>query len=146
MSEVASKTFEECAEDKTGTVYYDYYDDMVRIVIMRGPASVNCYLGVPLSHPIAGQDYDSLPVECHGGLTFSRAGKEGYLPTDMFWYGFDYAHGGDKSFYDLRPEMAKYNHSKDIAWTPEMIKKDIWSAVWSFQKLIKLAEAIRREP
>jgi hypothetical protein len=41
-------------------------------------------------------DYDKVPVECHGGLTFA-----GYFPknkgiyTKGWWIGWDYAHAGD---------------------------------------------------
>jgi hypothetical protein len=130
--------FVECAGHKVGTVYYDYFDDGARVMIKRGPASINCYLGVPLSHPLAGFSYEDLPVQCHGGLTYSNPGS-GDFPADFFWYGYDYAHCDDASFYDL-----EHPHDRESSkqWTPEDVKNDSWDATYSIRKLMRLAEAI----
>lgn len=133
-----SDRFVECASHKTGTVYYDYFDEGVRVLVMRGPASVNCYLGVPLPHPLAGFSYDDLPVECHGGLTYGTEGQ-GDFPADFFWYGYDYGHCDDASFYELQYSVSNENGKQ---WTPEDVKNDSWSAVYSFKKLMRLAETV----
>ncbi len=132
--------FIECAGDAPGKIYFDYFDEGVRILILRGPSSVNCYLGIPSKHPLAGFSYDDLLVECHGGLTFAKEGDGTLFPSEYFWYGYDYGHAGDASFYDLRPEFGL--RKDDKAWTPEEIKSDSWSAVNSFRKLMRIAEAI----
>jgi hypothetical protein len=131
------KRFIECAAEPTGTIYFDYFDEGIRIVIMRGPASVNTYLGIPLGHPLAGYGYDDVPVECHGGLTYS-GNKIKNLPEGYWWYGYDYCHCDDMAFHDLtyRPD------SEDKPWTPEEIKADVWSATYSLRRLMKLAESI----
>lgn len=41
------------------------------------------YVTLPETHPDTGKDYDQLPIEVHGGLTFGDGGK----------FGFDCAHG-----------------------------------------------------
>lgn len=46
--------------------------------------------------------------DCHGGLTFSGAGAEGYpIESEGWWFGFDCAHAGDGALEpfpeDLRP-------------------------------------------
>lgn len=48
------------------------------------------YVIVPPGHPWFGQDYDSIAVECHGGLTFSDSTGFG-----AWCVGFDCAHAGD---------------------------------------------------
>lgn len=49
----------------------------------------NGYVFLPPGHPYHGVRYDSIPVEVHGGLTFSEAEGE-------FWkVGFDTAHWND---------------------------------------------------
>ena len=136
--------FRECAADKQGTTYFDYYDEGVRILILRGPCSVCCYFGVPSDHPLAGHSYEQLPVQCHGGFTFGWNVKDGDrtgFPAG-YWYGFDYGHGDDRSFYDLDREMpACFKDS--VEWTPEMVKKDIWRALYDFKHLMRLAEEIQ---
>jgi hypothetical protein len=140
MKNDAMERFRECAEDTQSKIYFDYFDEGVRVLIIRGPASVNCYLGVPMSHPLAGFDYDSLPVECHGGLTFSKEGDDSPYPKGFWWYGYDYGHCDDLSFCDLRYSVDRKNNAHP--WTPEEVKKDAWSAIYSFRKLMQLAERI----
>lgn len=60
------------------------------------------YVAVPPGHPAHGKDHDSVPVNVHGGLTYSaRCGsvichkaKPGE-PDDVWWLGFDCAHAFD---------------------------------------------------
>ncbi len=66
------------------------------------------YVGVPPGHPWHGVDYDAPDVDVHGGLTFAAACAEDapeghgicHVPfpgrePDVWWLGFDCAHGGD---------------------------------------------------
>lgn len=52
------------------------------------------YVGVPKDHPLYGTDYNDLPYECHGGLTFSgdHASNQN---NDCWWLGFDCYHHND---------------------------------------------------
>ena len=139
------KTFEQMAKDNTGTIYEDGYENGVRYLIMRGPAALCAYVGVPSDHPLSGRDYDDIPLEVHGGLTYASQGKDPW-PTGWFWYGWDYAHAGDVSFYDLdlaakRPDLYTMQ-SNDKAWTLKEVKSEIWYATWNFARLVKLAESL----
>ena len=66
------------------------------------------YVKIPKGHKYyeatVGGDYDSIPVNCHGGLTFAgglkTVGKSGA------WIGFDCIHLGDA--YD--PKLAEENN------------------------------------
>ena len=58
------------------------------------------YVGVPKEHPLHGLDYDAvcekIPVEVHGGLTYSGNSKTYPAESDgLYWFGFDCAHYGD---------------------------------------------------
>lgn len=133
-----AKTFAEIAQDKIGTVYLDKFDEGVRFIILRGPNSLCGYLGIPTDHPLANRDYESIPVTAHGGLTFSKAGNGEYLPANTYWYGWDYAHAGDRCFYDL-----KYpSHIQEKEWTVELVESDSWQTLYEFGKVMRLAESV----
>jgi len=79
-----------------------------RCLILRNP-ELGClcgYTGVQKGHPCYGKGYeyipydDLLPVEVHGGLTFSSVGDGEKWPTGYWWLGFDCAHA-----WDLVPYM-----------------------------------------
>jgi hypothetical protein len=61
------------------------------------------YVGLPANHPDFGKDYDSVPVDVHGGLTYAKA-CDGHIchitengDDKTWWLGFDCAHLGDCS-------------------------------------------------
>lgn len=134
-------TWDELANMEGTSILRDWFDDGVRCLIMRGPAALCVYLGVSSSHPLAGHEYDDLPINCHGGLTFAGEGDDTYRPSGFYWYGWDYGHAGDRSFYDLKlPEALRMRDEKE--WLVADVESDMWEAVWNFRHLIKLAEAI----
>ena len=58
--------------DEVGRIVFDKFEDGIRFIVMRGPASWCAYVGIPNDHPLAGFDYDSLAdINAHGGLTFA---------------------------------------------------------------------------
>ena len=73
----------------------DTYIDEYRILIYNLGTHPCGYVEVPINHPLAGFDYEDLPIECHGGLTFSEKGDGKYFSEEYWWYGWDYAHWGD---------------------------------------------------
>lgn len=125
-----------------GEIVCDKYTNGVRVLVMRGPASWCVYLGVPIGHPLAGKDYDAIPLDCHGGLTFSSEGGGKTWPKDFWWYGYDYAHAGDfTDILGIRGEQFKdYN---DHDWTVEEVVKDSISPAYDLGILMKLAESIK---
>ena len=67
-------------------VFYDIH----WVVMANRKLGVRCgYVLVPAYHPWAELDLDTIPVNVHGGLTYSC--PEG----DSRWIGFDCAHAGD---------------------------------------------------
>ena len=128
-----NKTFLECARDEVGTIYHSGMRQGVKYLILRGPVSVNAYLGIPEDHPLAGQDYNDVNLPVHGWLTFARFGEDGssWLP-EFYWFGWDYAHSGDRCFHDLEYHVFRPD---DIEWTPDMIFKEVKEAI---PKLVRL--------
>lgn len=142
MAEVEQETtWDAVRAAAVGTIFIDRWEDGLRFVVLRGPGSCCAYIGVPKTHPLAGMSYDDLPVECHGGLTYGSAGG----PTDalkeagLHWYGWDYAHSGDTSTYPELDGFAACNSERQ--WLPQDVDRDSWSALYSFKKLMKIAEA-----
>lgn len=134
----------EVLEMEVGHIAADYYENSLRVIVMRGPASLCAYVGVPLSHPLAGHAYDDLPVAVHGGLTYSKKGEGDQLPEGFWWYGWDYAHSGDRCVHDYREYMlAKFPLREDeVEWTVDAVKKETWSVTYDFEKLMRLSEKI----
>lgn len=68
------------------------------------------YVAVPPGHPLHGKPYDDADARVHGGLTYSdecmgdpetgicHVPKPGE-PDNVWWFGFDCAHYGDKSYF-----------------------------------------------
>jgi len=130
-------TWEEVVNADYGHVYIDRFEDGLRFLVLRGPGSLCAYVGLAKDHPLAGKSYDDLPVDCHGGLTYSGDSLKG-APEGYWWYGWDYAHCDDQSTYTDRIEGKQ--------WTPEEVDKDSWHALYDFKKLVRLAEQIARRP
>lgn len=141
---VLSDAWGDVVSADTGHVFLDRHEDGVRFVILRGPCALCAYVGIPESHPLAGKSYDDVPVDCHGGLTYGDMGTGKYLPSGWWWYGWDYCHSGDyAAYYDTSP-LRGFDHSNAIKWTPKAVESDAWDALWSFKKLVRLAEGIQK--
>ena len=86
--------------DDVGFAYLDWTEDegtpfVRRALVVEGPMSLTAYVGVPIEHPLADQNYDDVPLDVHGGLTHGAPGDQVHRPLGWYWYGWDYAHAGD---------------------------------------------------
>lgn len=136
------QTFEEVVSAEVGFTFLDEFEDGIRFAILRGPTAICAYLGISPSHPLAGWDYDDLPISAHGGLTY--AGTKVHGDGETYWYGWDYSHSGDRSTYDYITEARRAMGENETAWTPAMVYEDSWEARWEFKRLVGLAEKIAR--
>lgn len=75
------------------------------------------YVAVFPSHPAHGQDYSSLDVTVHGGLTYGQWCQDAVChipapdePDDVWWLGFDCCHSGD-----LAPRRARLDELGDYS-------------------------------
>jgi hypothetical protein len=138
------KTFEELAQDNVGTVYEDFVEKGIRCRILRGPSSLVAYLGIPPKHPLAGKHYNNMQhLDVHGGLTFNiMGGKKDNWPAGYYWYGWDYRHDGDASFfhYEIPELMEIHNRYADSlnehGWTVEEVKLEVIEAAGQMRKLL----------
>jgi len=125
----------------------------------------NGYAQLPAGHPwLAIGDYDNLPVQVHGGLTYGPKPKrvtmdftdeeiaqweaEGGTPfprqllrqhheavdTDG-WIGFDTAHAGDLWEHQELASLGREPNFKFRHLLPPPPKEDPWTTVWTMQRL-----------
>lgn len=120
-------------ELERGTIVRDWFVGSVRCLIMRGPFSFTAYLGIPEDHPMAGFQYDDVPLSVHGGLTFSNK-----ILSGMWFYGWDYAHAGDVPFYYVKDGLIYPDGHK---WTIDEIAEEVDDALYYFTRLVNVAEA-----
>lgn len=81
---------------------YPDEDTGLPCLILRSTLGHLCgYVGVSSTHPLFGKSYEEPDIKVHGGLTF--AGKWEEQGNDIWWFGFDCGHMGDRS-----PHMDKY--------------------------------------
>lgn len=126
--------------EEVGRIVFDKFQDGIRFIVLRGPASWCAYVGIPKDHPLAGFDYDDLMgVSAHGGLTYAGNGIEG-VPEGYYWYGWDYAHSWDVSIYDHEYNKTRDAKSKD--WTVDEVVQDSQETIWDFKRMTTLAEKI----
>ena len=118
-----------------GIIIKDWFEDGVRCLIMRGPAHLCAYLGVPINHPLAGYNYDEIPLRVHGGLTFADKGDGKNRPTGYWWYGWDYGHAGDATTY----EIELYGKTFGKMWTIAEVEEEVHWALYDFAMVVKLA-------
>lgn len=122
----------------------DWREDGLWIIIMSmGGRNFCVYVGIPVDHPLACHDYENLPIDCHGGLTYGGAGDGEYRPEGHYWYGWDYGHYGDYTWWGHESHRGNQFNEKD--WTLGEVKNDIWSAIYDFGKLKRLSEKIYTE-
>ena len=129
-------------EAKVGHIFVDRHEQGLRFIIMRGPCSLCAYAGVPESHPLAGQRCYDLPIECHGGLTFSQLGGKKDFPSGYWWYGWDYSHCDDYVTYYDKPGFDSELRSNSKKWTVKDVEGDTWTTLYGFKKLLRLSEKI----
>ena len=134
-------TWEQIKAEESGTILHDVFDEGIRFIVVRGPCALCSYVGIPLDHPLAGYEYDDMPVDAHGGLTFAGEGDH-IRPKGFYWYGWDYSHAGDYSFYaDMLPSSLQI--AEDKRWLVEDVIQDSWETLYEFKQLAKLAEKIK---
>ena len=138
------KTFEEAKKDEH-TIYVDEFIDGIRLVIIRGPVCLCAYYGLPVEHPLAGVNYDELPVNVHGGFTFGGEFNRPYHHSQKcmvlkgyYWYGWDYGHYGDQSFWGEENEEEK-------KWDVESVYNDAVDCLCGFLKLVRIVEKVSRK-
>ncbi len=112
------------------------------------------YVAVPKGHPCHGKDYDHIPyddlipVEVHGGLTFSREGDGDTWPKGYWWFGFDCAHAWDRVPYMPVDLDGTYKNFRYVRRETEGLAKQVvtlefidWQFKWVWPLLLPLRTA-----
>ena len=115
-------------------------EDGIKVLIMRGPAAWCAYLGIEENHPLAGKDYDSIPLNVHGGLTYAGKGDDEMRPSGYYWYGWDYGHCDDWCSYESALPPSYFGDAKK--WTLKEVESDAQFAAWEMAKIKKLVETV----
>jgi len=93
--------------------------------VLDGPLkNFNGYVAVPKGHVAWGVDYDDLPIEVHGGLTFGQVGRnsDNWPDDSLWWFGFDTYHAGDYVEYtsEIKIDGRKWSLEDVIGETETM--------------------------
>lgn len=99
-------SFQQLYEDvEEGQILFKAYIAAdVKVLIRKGGASLCAYAGVPCIDEYSEyrMPYEDAPIWGHGGLTYAGEMEE------MWWYyGIDFAHLEDRTFFDLDPRFAE---------------------------------------
>lgn len=102
-------------------LYNDIYKGYEYYIINFGTHPC-CYILLDKNNKYYGKDYDDIPLDVHGGLTFSSFENQFIDNGDKYIIGWDYAHFGDRFGCDNC-----YHYSiTDHTWkTRELIKECI---------------------
>jgi len=75
----------------------EYVESGVKALILRNPdfGTLCGYIALPLKHPLAGKNYNDIPIQVHGGLTYGDKGDGSLYEKGYYWYGFDCGHSWD---------------------------------------------------
>jgi hypothetical protein len=81
------------------------------------------YVGLPKKHKYYNKGYDDIPVEVHGGLTFSEDTLQRQPEKNLWWIGFDCAHSGDVAHFYFNPPTIREDETyKDMKYVETEIK------------------------
>ena len=102
------------------------------------------YVALTPRHPWFNQDYDEIPVDIHGGLTYSKSEPDGY-----YWIGFDCAHWGD--YIPMLAELQKQLEKEEVM-TPagEMVRLTAgiegrrWTKEETAEEVSRLREQVQK--
>lgn len=98
------------------------------------------YVGLPMENKYYTQNYDDIPIDCHGGLTYASFYLSLQEETNLWWIGFDTAHCFDKSDFEKAKEYFKDEPEvmKSILFSEELNKRyDIGGEVRSLEYCIE---------
>lgn len=122
---------------KLETLAYGFYKGYEFRILNLG-THPTAYVNIPVNHPCFGKSYNEIydsgiDIDVHGGLTYSNQKlrtESDYLVG--WWIGWDYAHYGDYSGYDVTFLEELQDHGKK--WTTLEIFDDVKKAI---EQLIK---------
>lgn len=134
-------------QDEPDRLEFEYKGFPCLMVRNTGGTGSWCgYVAVPPGHPAFEKSYQGLDLDVHGGLTYSdhcsghicHEPKPGE-PDNVWWLGFDCAHGGDLSprmrafeekyipqlegFHNINDNRFIHGTYKDVAYVKKEIRR-----------------------
>lgn len=79
------------------------------------------YVELPEGHKYYGLDYNDIPVDCHGSLTYSYIYVDGLFSGTGWWIGWDYAHSGDYTGLNLCEHWKKWTTAEILEEVKQVI-------------------------
>lgn len=119
------------------------------LMVRNGMGAWCGYVGISKDHPDYGKGYDDVGVSVHGGLTYTAecAGHICHVPqegetADIWWLGFDCAHGGMDAFPGLPSVARAFLEGIDMGEyrTSAWVKKEVETL--ADQLILREADAI----
>lgn len=86
-------------------------------------------IGLPEDHPYYNVDYEAIPIDCHGGLTYGSNNHNTVteLRDNGYFIGWDYGHYGD--YMSFSPFL------NDKKWTTMEIINECFNVIDQLEKL-----------
>ncbi len=99
---------------------YEYY------IVSRGTHPC-AYIKIPKGDELYGKGYDDLTMEfdVHGGFTYSDDHLSYSDDTDAWFIGWDYAHYGDYSGFNILSDGEDCNDPSDVKYSTQEIFLDV---------------------
>lgn len=107
------------------------HNDLICVVYRAIPSlgHLNGYVGIPKMHWAYGKHYDEIEdIEVHGGLTYSShrlSCIDESVFGEMWWFGFDTAHAGDKRVMTPEDTMYFYLNDNDVYRDFNYVKQQV---------------------
>lgn len=99
------------------------YNGYEYAIVSRGTHPC-AYVRLPEDHYYYGKSYDEIPVDCHGGLSYSYDFIEVMLERSGWWIGWDYAHCGDYiKNWSTSVHRKKWTYSEIFEEVKQVIKQ-----------------------
>ncbi|MDE6833340.1 MAG: hypothetical protein K2J39_03695 [Ruminococcus sp.] len=117
------------------------YKDYEYAIVSRG-FSPCAYVKLPEGHTYYGLDYDDIPVECHGGLTYSDYYIDGMPSGSGWWIGWDYGHCCDYSGFMINENW--HDISRYKKWTTTEILEEVKRVIDQLKEFHEFVSEVMR--
>jgi hypothetical protein len=121
-----------------GTILEKGVMNDINYAVIRSTLCICVYVGVPWEDKIASLDYNDIPVNPPGGLTFKSTKNTNFLPQYLCWFGWDYGHDFNiNDMSDLYFHSAFHNNENFADIEVKKLKKDIWDVTYDLHNLLE---------
>jgi hypothetical protein len=128
-----------------GAVVRDFNDrdTTLRGLVVRGPYSWCAYVGAPVGHFLS--TFEELEFNCHWGITFRGRGEAGSpLPSDHFWFGWDYGHAGDATLLSALTDGLDVRLGRLKRWTVDEVAEHVLDVMLPLREQVLRSDALAR--